>query len=173
MTDEKVQIVKMWVNEILTENTSRQRATINGTISQLHKGGSTNKTSDQRPEVLLNSVYQLLNYVMNERLKRIVEAANISEPVQGGGTQKRCVCINMQKVHFIQQEARRQGKRVHRVDIDFKNALNKISQAVLWQVMRMFKIPDIDLLEQIYEGAMVRWLKTMRSVRQSPLTQVE
>jgi len=29
-------------------------------------------------------------------------------------------------------------------------------QAALWQVMRMFKIPDVDLLEQIYEGATVR-----------------
>jgi len=31
-----------------------------------------------------------------------------------------------------------------------------MSQAVLWQVMRMFKIPDVDLLEQIYEGATIR-----------------
>jgi len=70
MTDEEYQIVKMWMNEIWTEDTSRQRATINGTISQLHKGGGTNKTSDQRPVALLNSVYQLLNYVINERLKK-------------------------------------------------------------------------------------------------------
>ena len=53
----------------------------------------------------------------------------------------------MQKVHFIQQEARRQGKRVYRVDIDLKDAFNAMSQAALWQVMRMFKIPDVDLLE--------------------------
>jgi len=31
-----------------------------------------------------------------------------------------------------------------------------MSQAALWQVMRMFKIPDADLLEQIYEGTTVR-----------------
>ena len=31
-----------------------------------------------------------------------------------------------------------------------------MSQAALWQVMRMFKIPDVDTLEQIYEGATVR-----------------
>ena len=66
--------MKMWANEILTEDTSRQRETMNGTISQLHKGGSSNKLSDQRPVVLLNSVYQLLNYVINERLKKIVES---------------------------------------------------------------------------------------------------
>jgi len=61
----------------------------------------------------------------------------------------------MQKVHFIQQEAWRQGKRVYRVDIDFRNALNAVSPAALWQVMRAFKIPDVDL-EQIYEDATVR-----------------
>ena len=53
----------------------------------------------------------------------------------------------MQKVHFIQQEARRQGKRVYRVDIDYKNAFNAMSQTALWQVMRMFEIPDVDLLK--------------------------
>jgi len=80
MTDGEFQIVRMWVDEVLTEDTSRQRATMNGTISQLHKGGGTNKMSDQRPVVLLNSVYQLLNYVINERLKKFVEPANILVP---------------------------------------------------------------------------------------------
>jgi len=70
MTDEEFQIVKMSVNEILTEDTSRQRETMNSNISQLHKGGITNKLSDQRPVVLLNSVYELLNYVINEQLKK-------------------------------------------------------------------------------------------------------
>jgi len=124
----------MWVNEILTEDTSRQRATMNGTHSQLHKGGGTNKTSDQQPVVLLNSVYQLLNYVIIERLKKNVEPANILEPGQGGGRQGRCVGINMQKVHFIRQEAQRQSKRVYRVDIDFKIAFTAMSQAALVEV---------------------------------------
>ena len=84
MTDEEVQIVKMWVNGILTEDTSRQRETMNSTILQLHKGGGTNKPSDQQPVVLLNSVYQLLNYVINEQLKIFVKPANILEPGQGG-----------------------------------------------------------------------------------------
>jgi len=85
MTDEEFQILKMCVNEFLTEDTSRQRATMNGTISQLHKGEGTDKTSDQWPVVLLNSVYLVLNYVINELLKKIVEPANILEPGQGGG----------------------------------------------------------------------------------------
>jgi len=70
MMDEEFQIAKMWVNEILSKDTIRQRATMNSTISQLHKGGGTNKTSDRRPVVLLNSGYELLNYVINERVKK-------------------------------------------------------------------------------------------------------
>ena len=67
MTDEEFQIVKVWVNEILTEDTSRQLETMNISIPQLHRGGGTNETSDQRPVVLPNSVYQLLNYVIDEK----------------------------------------------------------------------------------------------------------
>jgi len=63
MSDEKFLIMQAWVNEILTLtkkiiDTARQSwSTMNGTIWQLHKGGSTNKTSDQRPVLLLNSGY--------------------------------------------------------------------------------------------------------------------
>jgi len=59
-------------------------------------------------------------------------------------------------VSLIQQKARRRGKRVYRVDIDFQNAFNAMSQAALWWGMRMVKIPDFHLLEQIHEGATVR-----------------
>ena len=78
ISDEEFLVVQAWVNEILTLpektiNTAHQRrSTMNGTISQLHKGGSTNKTSDHRTVVLLNSGYQLLNYIIKEWLKRIV-----------------------------------------------------------------------------------------------------
>jgi len=96
--------------------------------------------SDQRPVVFLKSVYQRLNYVINEWLNKIVEPANILQPGQGGSRQGRCISINMQKVHLIQQEARRQGKRVYRVDFDLKDTFNAMSQAALWQMMKMFTI---------------------------------
>jgi len=78
------------------------------------------------------------------------------EPGQGGGRQGRSVNGNMQKLHFITNEANRQNKRVYRVDIDFRNAFNAMSQDALWSVMRLFHIPDVDLLEQIYDDASVR-----------------
>jgi len=155
-------IVQAWVDETLTLpektiDTARQsRSTMNGTISQLHKGGSTNKTSDQRPVVLLICGYQLLNYIINERLKTVVEQTNMLEPGQGGGRQGRSANINMQKMHFVMHEAHRQGKRVYRVDIGFRNAFNAMSQTALWNVMNIFHIPDVDLQEQIYDSTTVR-----------------
>jgi len=146
----------MWVNEILTEDTSRQRVTMNGTISQPHKGGGTNRPSDQRPVVLLDSVYQLLNYVINERLKKIVEPANILEPGQGGGRQGRCVGIKCKRCTSSNRKLGDRAREFIGSTLTFKNAFNAMSQAALSQVMRMFKIPDADLLEQIYEGATVR-----------------
>jgi len=128
---------------------------MNGTISQLHKGGGTNKTSDQRPVVLLNSGYQLLNYIINERLKTIVEKTNVLEPGQGEGRQVRGVNLNMQKMNFVTHEAHRQGKRVYQVDINFRNAFNAMSQAALWHTRSMLHKPDVDLLEQIYDSATV------------------
>ena len=145
--------------------------TMNGTISQLHKGGGTNKTSDQRSIFLLNSVYTLLNYVINKRLKKIVEPANILGPGQGGGRQGRCDGIHMQKVHFIQQGARKQGKRVYRVDIDF---LNRLQRHVSSSDMRT---PSLEFQMLTYWSICMKapwlgWPQTMRTVQQSPSTQV-
>jgi len=50
----------------------------------------------------------------------------------------------MQTLYFITHEAQKQGKRVYRVDIDFKNTFNAMSQAALWKVIEFFKIPDAD-----------------------------
>jgi len=162
MSDEEFLIVQAWVNEIVTLpqktiNTARQsRSIMNGIISELHRGGSTNKTSNQRPVVLLNSGYQMLNYIINEQLKRIVEQTNVLELGQGGGRQGRSVNINM---HLVTHEAHRQGKRVYRVDINFRNEFSAMSQATLWHVINIFYIPDVDLLEQIYDSTTVRLLE--------------
>jgi len=70
--------------------------------------------------------------------------------------QGRSVNINMQRMRFVTHEAHRRGKRVYRVDINFRNAFNAMSQAALWHIMNMFHIPDVDLLEQTYDSATVR-----------------
>jgi len=106
MPDEEFLIVQAWGNELLilpeeSMDTARQSQSImNGTISQLHKGGSTSETADQRPVVLVNSGYQVLNYIINKRLKRIAKQTNVLETEQGGGRQDRSVNIKIKKNSF-------------------------------------------------------------------------
>ena len=152
MSDEEFLIVQAWVNEIVTLpqktiNTARQsRSIMNGIISELHRGGSTNKTSDPRPVVLLNSGYQLLNYIINERLKRIVEQTKKLEPGQGGGRQGRSVNINMQKMHCVTQKPT--DKESESIESTSTSEMPSMQcHHRLWHVMNMFNIPDGDLLE--------------------------
>ena len=42
-----------------------------------------------------------------------------------------------------------------RIDVDFENAFNSVPHENLWAVLRVFEIPDIDLLEVIYSVATV------------------
>jgi len=62
----------------------------------------------------------------------------------------------MQKMYFVTHEALRQGKQFYRVELDFSNTFNARLQAARWREMNMFHIPDIDLVEQIYDSATVR-----------------
>jgi len=64
--------------------------------------------------------------------------------------------INLTKLEWVTREALTQGKRVYRVDVDFTNAFNAMSQAALWAVMRAYGIPDVDLLMSLYEHSTVR-----------------
>jgi hypothetical protein len=59
------------------------------------------------------------------------------------------------KLEWVTREALAQGKRVYRVDVDFTNAFNAMSQAALWAVMRAYGIP-VDLLTSLYEHSTVR-----------------
>ena len=63
-------------------------------------------------------------------------------------TCKRCTSSN--------RKIRDRAREFIESTLTLKNDFNVMSQAALWQVMRMFKIPDVDLLEQIYEGVTVR-----------------
>ena len=130
---------------------------MNGTISLLHKGGDTDdRPRDWRPVVLLNCTNQLVMHILNARLRELVERAGILEPGQAGGRQGRSTDINLAKLEWVTREALSQGKTVYRIDVDFTNAFNAMSQPALWQVMEAYGIPDVDLLRGLYDNSTVR-----------------
>jgi hypothetical protein len=159
MSYAELEILREWANEILAMEKARVMTVeeMNGTIRLLHKGGVTDdRPQDWRPVVLLNCTNQLVMHILNARLRNIVEKAGILEPGQSGGRQGRSTDINLTKLEWVTREALAQGKRVYRVDVDFTNAFNAMSQAALWAVMRAYGIPDVDLLMSLYEHSTVR-----------------
>ena len=86
---------------------------VHGLVSLLYKGGgSTDRTCDYRPVVLLNRLFQIVSYIIQERLVRIVEGSNILEPGQGP---------------FV------------RIDLNFENVFNFVPHENLWTVLRASK----------------------------------
>ena len=99
---------------------------------------------------------QLVYHVINSRLTEITEKENLIVPGQNGGRRERGVDLNQTKLDWITREAKRLQQRFLRIDIDFKNAFNSMSQSALWAIMRAYNIPDVDLLESIYSKTTVR-----------------
>ena len=118
----------------------------------LHKGGETSdKPSDWRPIGLLNMGTQLIHHAVNYRLTTITEVENLIVPGQDGGRAGRGVDLNQLKLDWITCESKPLKQRMIRIDIDFKNVFNSMSQSAHWEVMRSYNIPDVDLLEVIYD----------------------
>jgi len=154
MSDEEKEILRGWVNTILDpENpTEMTEEETRGMISLLHKGGATSdKTSDLRPIILLNSTHQLVSHIINERLTDVIERNNLLGIEQGGFRRDNSTDRNACKLLAITEEAQRTKARFLRADIDFRNAFNSMSQASLWALMKAFDIPDVDLLESLYK----------------------
>ena len=153
-------IVLHWINEVLTSESPGHKLSVkevHGLVALLHKGGgSTVRAENYRPVVLLNSLFQLVSYIIQERLVRIVEGSNILEPGQGGFRARRGCDINMHKLDFITREAQKKTSNAFvRIDVDFENAFNSVPHEHLFAVLRAFEIPDIDLLESVYAVATV------------------
>ncbi len=105
-----------------------------GVLSLLHKGAPlTDQPSHWSPVVLLNSMNQLLTYIINERL--MVEHESILTQEQGGFHQDKSTDINVCKLYILTKEDQRLERRFLRVDIDFTSAFNSMSQVSLWTIL--------------------------------------
>ncbi len=104
----------------------------------------------------MNNLFQLVSYIIQERLVRIVEGSNILEPGQGVFRARRGCDTNMHKLDFITWEAQKKTSNAFvRIDVDFENVFNSVTHENLFAVLWAFEIPDIDLLETIYSVATV------------------
>ncbi len=86
------------------------------------------QTENYRPVVLLDVLFQLVSYIIQEWLVRIAEGSNILEPGQGGFRVRRGCDINMHKLDFITRETHKKSSNVFvRIDVDFENDFNNVT----------------------------------------------
>jgi hypothetical protein len=159
MPPKQLKVMKQWLNDILKTGEIVTKVTeedMTGVLSLLHKGDPlTDQPTHWRPVVLLNSMNQLLAYIINERLMELVEYERILTQAQGGFRQDKSTDINDCKLYDLTREAQWLKRRFLRVDIDFKSAFNSMSQASLWTILEAYGIPDVDLLKSLYEHTTV------------------
>ena len=67
-------VILQWINEVLTSEEPGRKLSVtevHGLVALLHKGGSSkDRTENYRPVVLLNRLFQLVSYIIQERLVR-------------------------------------------------------------------------------------------------------
>ena len=155
MPPEQLKVIQICLNEILATGSIVTKVTeedMTGVLSLLHKGDpSVDLTSHWRPVVLLNTLNQLIAYVVNERLTELVEHGKILTQTQGVFRQDKSTDINVCKLYGITKESQRLKRRFLRVDIDYRSAFNSMNQTSLWSILEAYGIPDIDLLKSLYE----------------------
>jgi hypothetical protein len=161
MTPEQLKVIQQWLNDILKTGEIVTKVTeedMTGVLSLLHKGRPlADQPTHWRPNrVLLNSMNQLLTYIINERLMDLVEHERILTQTQDDFHQDKSMDINVCKLYDLTREAQRLKRRFLRVDIDFKNTFNSMSQASLWTILESYGILDVDLLKFLYEYTTVR-----------------
>ena len=157
---EQLKVIQNWLNEILMTGNITTKVTEEDMIdvlSLLHKGGPlADQPSHWRPVVLLNTMNQLVAYIVNERLTELVEQGRLLTQDQGGFRQDKSIDINSCKLYGITTQTQRLKEHFLWVDIDFKSTFNSMNQASLWAILESYNIPDIDLLKSLYENTTVR-----------------
>ena len=105
MPPEQIRVLQQWLNEVLVRGELVTKVTekeMTGKLALIHKGGSkADQVAHWSPVVLLNITNQLIAYVINERLKEMVEYTGILTQDQGGFRQNKSTDINDCKLHGL------------------------------------------------------------------------
>jgi hypothetical protein len=105
MPPEQLKVIQQWLNDILKTGEIVAKVTeedMTGVLSLLHKADPLpDRPTHWRPVVLLNSMNQLLAYIINERLMELVEYERILTQAQGGFHQDKSTDINDCKLYDL------------------------------------------------------------------------
>ena len=141
------------LNVILTSDTRVPLSWVGGIVRFLFKKGDASDPNNYRPICLQDTVYKLLTAILTDRLYRLSEMHGLLDSSQEGFRRLRSTHRQVQSLHWAIMEI---GEREHRVYIaylDFAHAFNSVDIEALWAWLRHLNVPDVDLLQSLYEGA--------------------
>jgi len=94
-----------------------------------------------------------LSAIINDRLYRLCEQHGLLEHSQEGFRKLRCTQRQVQSLHWVVEEAAQRGSPLYLAYLDFANAFNSVDHEAVWRWLTELNIPDVDLLQSLYEGA--------------------
>jgi hypothetical protein len=139
------------VNQVLTSKYKLKPEALMAKVVLLYKKGGPEQIQNYRPVALLNTVYQLANLVIEYRLKVLTERHCVQQSSQFGFRHMRGVSLSAQKQQWLFKQARKNGGLLIRIDLDCTNAFNSAGHGNLWKILESFGVPDIDLIQDLYE----------------------
>ena len=145
--------VLVCINAILTCESKPPTAWLGGLIRFLYKKGDTLDPANYRPVCLQDTVYKLLTGILTDRLYRLCEKYGLLDISQEGFRKLHSTQRQVQSLHWALADIADRDNQVYCVYIDFINAFNSVDHAALWAWLRHINVPDVDLLQSIYEGA--------------------
>ena len=148
--------IYLLVNEILKGDHDCDTELLMAKVIPIHKDKGIAILDHYRPIALLNTIYQLIMFIITSRLRQLTEYYAVMEGSQYGFRTHRGVQMVVQRTHWVQQQAMKESGTLIRIDLDFKNAFNSAGQSCLWAILRGLGVPDVDFLENLYSKS---WMK--------------
>ena len=146
-------VIHACLNSLLQGETRPPTSWLGGVVRFLFKRGDLADPSNYRPVCLQETVYKLLTAILTDRLYRLAERYGLLDPAQEGFRKLHSTLRQAQSLHWSIKEVSEREGQVYVVYLDFSNAFNSVDVAALWAWLRHLNIPDIDILQSLYEGA--------------------
>ena len=141
------------LNAILEGQAAPPPSWLGGLIRFLFKKGDLLQIANYRPVCLQDTAYKILSAILTDRLYRLAERHRLLDASQEGFRRLHSTQRQVQSLHWAFESAAEHKKRLYCCYLDFSNAFNSVDHEALWRWLRRLNIPDIDLLQALYNQA--------------------
>ena len=91
--------------------------------------------------------------ILTDRLYSLAERHQLLDASQEGFRRLHSTQRQVQSLHWAFEAAAERNVKLYCCYLDFRNAFNSIDHEALWRWLRRLNVPDIDLLQALYERA--------------------